>query len=276
VLHLKASFKIPDYTFHSGADSFDFRLKASPWWNRDFIDRYLQLECGFQLNLTVLREVGTLDFKEEEWVLTFQKIDPDPFSITEFYRRRGSDKPAAEMGREGCDNMRQSMPVLPGAVVEQEQVIHPVPQTGVRRVWSVVRLYGPDPINEIGREFPFVESGSVKSFLGVANREFEAIWFGGRVGVFEEYCSLIDRGIKSSSHVVKELAQLKSEAVIPRSLGHSTHASICPIAIWLSNELVGIWLGDSLPFSLKGFEVKACPIQSLPTLRKEPAVHIPS
>lgn len=265
---MKARFKVPDHTFHSGTDSFDFRINASPWWNRDFIDRWLKLECSFQLHLAVSRKIDALNFKEEKWRITLQKIDSDSPLIANPDPRLSALNASTEMRRKRGNNMGKSMPVLPCAVMKEKQVFHPITQARVRRAWSIVRLNGPDPLYEVVREFSFVQTGLFKTFFGVTNREFEAIWFGGRIGKFEEYCGLIDRGIKSSPHVVKELAQFKSETVIPRNLCHSTHASICPIAIWLSNKFIGIWLGDSLPFSLKGFEVKACPIQSLPTLRE--------
>ena len=177
------------------------------------------------------------------------------------------------MSRKCCDDVWQSMPIFSGAIVKQEQVVHEVQSAGVCRIWSIVRLYRGDPRNKVWWEIPFVESCSLKPFFGTANGKFKAICFGRSIGLFEKYCCLVNGGIQSSAHVVKELSQLMSETVFLRAFGTSAETPECPIAVRLSDKFVRVWLSDPFPFSLKGFEVQACPIKALPAFGEELSVH---
>ena len=276
MLHIEARFKKPDYIFDSSAYFLNFRIESTSRWDRDLIDRYLHGECGFQLDITGLCQIGPLNFKEEEWIVTFQKVDPNPFPVANLYSERLNMEFTTDMSGDCCDNMQQPVPVFSGAIMKQEQMLHEVSYSGIGRIRSIVRLYRGNPRNEVWREFPLVDGCFLKPRLRVADGKFEAICFGGRVGLFEEYCGLVDSGVQSSAHVVKELAQLKSETVFSRTLSSDANTSICPFAVWLSHEFVGIWISNSLPFSLKGFEVSYGPVKTLPAFRKELTVHTSS
>lgn len=269
MLYDKAIFKIPKDILHGDAHSFDFLIQSAAAWDWNLLDRNFQQEGGLQLDMTVIPRADTPNIKEEKWVVTFQKIDSPPLTVTNFDGGGRDLEVAAQVSGERPNNVQLPMSVLPGAVVNEAESLNQRNLRAVTRFRNFVRLHRFNPCLEVIGEFPFIEGAFFEPFGGVANRKFKSIFIGGNVSLLEEQGSLVNRGVKSGPKLVKELTQLKSKAVFGGDFSLGPEKARCPVAVCFGHQLVGVWICDSLPLSLKGFQVKGRSIDSLPAFGKE-------
>jgi hypothetical protein len=250
---------------------FDDPLKLCPQItssrNGNFAERYLDGDCGFQLDVRGTLWPDSLNPEFKEYAFVFQKVSLDG-GLGRDAPRASDGKLPVHCGRNSGDQMKSPVPVFPCTVVENLK--SPI-QRGVIQVRgfsSVVRLYSLKPVPELLREWIGVEGISSEYVRRMADGEFNSIFVGGRLASLLHYRNLINGGIQSSTELVKELSQLKSHVIFGRSIRDGFDGPMCPVAIHANIGRIGFWIDYSLPFSLKGFTVSDGPINALPRIHK--------
>lgn len=222
----------------------------------NLIDGYVNGEIACQLDIGgTNRGVASLKSEHEEYRFLFQKIRA--YSIAERDATRPRDvEPYPKFHWNGCNDVEFSVPVFPGAVMEEFEGLTESRKIRAVGFRNVVRLYRLKPVPQFLREWRIVYGVSVESIGPVIERKLNAVFLGGRIGAVKEYCCLIHRGIERGTELVEELAKFQSHVIFGASLGTGYSVADCPVAVHLYAGRVGFWVNDANPFHAESFSVR--------------------
>jgi len=117
------------------------------------------------------------------------------------------------------------------------------------RGWSVIRLYGTQPVFQLLREWTLPDFAIFEFSSGLVDGKLKAILVGGSTSP-QELCCNPNQPIEGSAELIEELAQLKGE-VIFRNILESPDDDACPIALMFGAELKSLWIKNGVPFRCK-------------------------
>ena len=264
----KAIFEPIDDVFGKGTEPYDFPWKPLRGPVGNFIDRYVNLQCGGQMSLET-RQGSRLrgEFNPQKCIFTFQKIGGENLGGANGHAFREPVKEVKLDDASDCGgNMQPSMSIFSGAIMESLQgIVQPLLRV-TDRFFSTVRLYSADPVPQLLREIELVNSCRIEfSFVGT-DRKFESICVGGRLASILDPNSFPYQGIKSSTELIEKLAEFEREQFIIGGNLENCCSDPCPFVFLIKIDGVAVLWKHPQHFIPKRFGMHFGALETLPTV----------
>jgi hypothetical protein len=178
----------------------------------DVFNRYLEFEARLDTQMIWDEASGANDLKSHKVVLTAEKVAVQPLMR--------NDAPTGRIGLhfnggsrgDNSNDSQSSISVKPGQVVNVFQGVFQPTIRVVDRFVSRARLYRPHPINEVLREWEFVECTLVE-VADVTDRKLQAVCIGGRLGSLRIGDCIPNKTVQSRAELINYLADFERDLV---------------------------------------------------------------
>lgn len=138
------------------------------------------------------------------------------------------------MGRNSCNNMEPSMPVLSSAIMKDYKCAYEEFRLRASMFANIVRLYILKPNRKLVREWRLVDGISIEGVRIRADRECNNVLVGRGLASMLQDGSLVDQMVQSGPKLIEHLSQLKSKIIFgDRGITNVSNDSLCPVAIHL-------------------------------------------
>src|SRR5215472_1038885 len=175
---------------------------------RHLCDGYAQGEFSLEADLGI-SPILFADTEFEELRFTFQKIGGQ---VSDLCVRNGGIKVHLEDSRRSAQNVQSSVPILTSTVMQELQSSTIFDNVRIVRGWSVIRLYGTQPVFQLLREWTLPDFAIFEFSSGLVDGKLKAILVGGSTSP-QELCCNPNQPIEGSAELIEELAQLKGEVI---------------------------------------------------------------
>ena len=177
------------------------------------IDRYLKDQTLIGAEFRTGHPI--LDTEVRHYRIVFQKVrglvlDPRDLDETQV----GDVARHSDALRDGSDDVKASVPVLPSPVIEDRQRADDM--SGARGFLNVVRLYALDELPLLIREWLQLPGRRFPLGGNLADREFECLLIGGRESDAATDRRLIDASVESGAELIHHLAEFETRAARTR------------------------------------------------------------
>jgi len=267
----KKVFEVTDDFLGGSAKPRQFQQEV-PLQLGDFIDRYSNLQSGGQISF---ERGDSASFRHEaepkKGIITFEKVGEETLDKRE---RHPGRKPSFAINHHPisnrCNDMKSSVSILPGGVVNDFQVGSEPAIRIIDRFFSAVKLYASEPRVQLIWKLELVETCTVELFREGVDRELNAICVGGRFPTLTDPNCFPYQRIKGGSELVEKLAQFEREQIIAQDSGvfENRPSDPCPITFLIKPDSVSAIWKQPFDFSVQRFEMYFGPLKSLPAIFK--------